>query len=102
MEKHIGLSKQTYTTNPQTLLRKKSITTASTLIKKVKATMFDVLKLRSELEKILADGKPEEFGELKLNEWESFDYSMNDNLLQIKDEVQTLISSTTAFLKEDK
>ena len=29
---------------------------ASTLIKKVKATMIDVFKLRAELEKILADG----------------------------------------------
>ena len=42
--------------------------------------MIDVLKLRAELEKILADEKPEEFGELKLNEWENFDYQMNDNL----------------------
>ena len=63
--------------------------------------MLDILKLRAELEKILADGKPEEFGELKLNEWENFEFEMNDNLLHIKDEVQTLVSSTTAFLKED-
>ena len=57
------------------------------MIKKVKTTMLDILKLRAELEKILADGKPEEFGELKLNEWENFEFEMNDNLLHIKDEV---------------
>ena len=49
--------------------------------------MLDVLKLRADLEKILAEGKPEEFGELKLNEWENFDYQLNDSLSQIKDEV---------------
>ena len=71
------------------------------MIKKVKATMFDVYKHRAELEKILADGKPEEFGELKLGEWDNFDCQMTDNLTQIRDEVQTLISSTTAYMKDD-
>ena len=37
-----------------------------------------------------------------MNEWENFDYIMNDELLQYKEEVQTLVSSTTAFLKDDK
>ena len=37
-----------------------------------------------------------------MNEWENFDYTMNDELLQYKEEVQTLVSSTTAFLKDDK
>ena len=49
--------------------------------------MFDVYKHRAELEKILADGKPEEFGELKLGEWDNFDCQMTDNLTQIRDEV---------------
>ena len=31
-------------------------------------------EFKGRLEKILAEGKPEEFGELKLNEWENFDY----------------------------
>ena len=37
-----------------------------------------------------------------MNEWENFDYTMNDELMQYKEEVQTLVSSTTAFLKDDK
>ena len=83
------------------LIRKKSLVSTQTLIKKVKATMFDVYKHRADLEKILAEGNPEEFGELKLNEWDNFDYLMADNIMQIRDEVQTLISSTTAYMKDD-
>jgi hypothetical protein len=100
--KSIGFSKQIYSTDPQTIMRKKSISSASTLIKKVKTTLLEVISLRSELEKIMADVSPEDLGELKLNEWENYTYELDDHLAAIKDEVQTLISSTTAFLNEDK
>jgi hypothetical protein len=40
------------------------------LIKKVKTNMIDVRKLRADLEKILADISSEDFGELKLKEWD--------------------------------
>ena len=56
LETQNGFSRQIYSTDPQTLMRKKSMASASTLIKKVKATMLQVFKLRAELEKILADG----------------------------------------------
>ena len=98
----IGFSKQTYSSNPQTLLRKKSIENASVLIKKVKTNMIDVRKLRADLEKILADISSEDFGELKLKEWDQFDVELLDHLAEVKDEATTLISSVTAYLKEDK
>lgn len=102
MLKHSSISKQIYSTDPQTLLRKKSISSASVLIKKVKTNMVDIVGLRGELEKILVDVGPEDFAELKLNEWSNFEYELCDRLNQIKDEVSSLISSTTAYLKEDK
>jgi predicted RNase H-like nuclease (RuvC/YqgF family) len=64
--------------------------------------MLDIVGLRAELEKILADVGSEDFAELKLNEWENYEFELNDHLTQIKDEVQSLISSSTAYLKEDK
>ena len=68
-------------------MRKKSISSASVLIKKVKTNMLDIVGLRSDLEKILADVGPEDFAELKLNEWENFECNLTENLNQIKDEV---------------
>jgi len=64
--------------------------------------MLDIVGLRAELEKILAEVGPEDFAELKLNEWENYEFELNDHLTQIKDEVQSLISSSTAYLKEDR
>ena len=64
--------------------------------------MIEVRKLRADLEKILADISSEDFGELKLKEWEQFDVDLFDHLAEVKDEVTTLISSVTAYLKEDK
>lgn len=64
--------------------------------------MLDVWKIRAQLEKILAENGPEDFGELKLNEWENFDADLCEHMQSIKDELQTLISSTVAFLKNDK
>jgi len=83
-------------------MRKKSIENASVLIKKVKSNIIDVRKLRGDLEKILADIGSEAFGELKLKEWEQFDADMYEHLGEIKDEVTSLVSSVTAYLKEDK
>lgn len=100
--KHTSISKQIYSTDPQTLMRKKSISSASVLIKKVKVNMLDVVILRGELEKIMVDVGPEDFAELKLNDWSNFDYELTERLGQIKDEVSSLISSTTAYLKEDR
>lgn len=102
VHKHTSISKQIYSTDPQTLLRKKSISSASVLIKKVKGNMLDVVALRGDLEIILVDVGPEDFAELKLNEWNNFEYELTDRLGQIKDEVSSLISSTTAYLKEDR
>ena len=83
-------------------MRKKSIQSATHLIRKVKGILLHVIKLRAELEKILSEHAPEDFGELKLNEWDNFDYELTEHFQQIKDDVQTLISSTTAYLKEDR
>ena len=58
----------TYSTDPQVLLRKKSIDSASALIKKVKTNLVEISKMKAELEKILADISPEMFGDLKLGE----------------------------------
>ena len=52
------------------LLKKKSIDAASILIKKVRTNMLEIRKLRSELEKIMANIASEAFGELKLKEWQ--------------------------------
>ena len=72
LQNQLGFGKQTYSTNPQTLLKKKSIETATVLIKKVKTNMLEIRKLRAELEKILANIASEAFGELKLQEWDHF------------------------------
>jgi len=42
--------------------------------------MLDIVGLRAELEKILADVGPEDFAELKLNEWENYEFELNDHL----------------------
>ena len=73
LQNHIGFSKQTFSTNPQTLLRKKSIDASSVLIKKVKQNMIDIRKMKAELEKILVSITPEQFSDLKLQEWDQFD-----------------------------
>ena len=68
----------------------------------MKTTLLDVWKIRAQLEKILGENGPEDFGDLKFNEWENFDADMSEHMQSIKDEMQTLISSTVAFLKNDK
>ena len=50
----------------------------------------------------MSEAASEDFGDLKFTEWENFCQSIKDHLQQIKDEVTTLISSSSAFLKEDK
>lgn len=102
MKKNIGLSKQTYTKNPHDLQRKKSLQNASTRIKSSNATFIELLSLKEELEKILSAAASGDFGELKLAQWEDFDRQMSDHLQQIKDEINTLISSSAAYLKEDR
>ena len=97
-----GFGKQTISTNPQTLLKKKSIESASVLIKKVKTNMLDIRKLRCDLEKIMADIGSDALGELKLKEWDQFEQDMTDHLCLVKEEVTTLISGATAYLKHDK
>ena len=61
-------------------MKKKSIDTATQLIKKVKPALLDIRKLRANLEKILADIASADFGELKLKEWEQFEAEMTDHL----------------------
>ena len=69
------------------MLKKKGIEAASVLIKKVKSNLLEIYKLRADVEKILADVSSEDFGELKLKEWEEFDIMFFDHLTEIKDEV---------------
>lgn len=64
--------------------------------------MLEIRKMRAELEKILADIGSEAFGELKLKEWDQFEIDMNERLYLVKDETTTLISSITAYMKEDR
>ena len=68
-------------------MRKKSIETATTLIKKVKSNLLDVLKLRAEIEKILAESGHEDFAELKLNEWENYEFELIDHFNVVKEEI---------------
>ena len=98
----IEYSKQIYSTNPQTLIRKKSLASATTLIKKVKKTLENIVGLRADIEMVLAEVDPQEFVEPKFNEWESYQFEITDSLARFKDEAQSLISSTTAYLKEDR
>ena len=72
------------------------------LIKKVKVTLINIIKLRAELEKITADYSAQDLGDLKLDEWTKFNYDMNERIVSIKDELQTLISGASAYLKEDR
>lgn len=64
--------------------------------------MLEIRKLRAELEKILAEIASEAFGELKLQEWDHFQSDMIEHLFSIKEEASSLISSITAYMKEDK
>ena len=57
------------------------------MIKKVKSNLLEVLKLKAELEKILAESGHEEFGELKLNEWENYEYELADHFSSVKEEI---------------
>jgi len=64
--------------------------------------MLEIRKMRAELEKILADVGSEAFGELKLQEWDQFEIDTLEHLYGVKDEITTLISSVTAYMKEDQ
>ena len=75
---------------------------ATTLIKTATKSLVELMQLKEELEKILSEAASGDFGELKLAEWEDFEVKMSDHLQQIKDEVNTLISSSAAYLKEDR
>lgn len=44
----------------------------------------------------------EAFGELKLKEWDQFEVDMSEHLYGVKDDITTLISSITAYMKEDR
>ena len=57
------------------------------LIKKVKVTLINIIKLRAELEKITADYSAQDLGDLKLDEWTKFNYDMNERIVSIKDEL---------------
>ena len=58
--------------------------------------------MKAELEKILADISPEMFGDLKLGEWDQFEQDMNEQLYIVKDETSTLLSSITAYMRDDR
>ena len=49
--------------------------------------MINIIKLRSELEKITADYSAQDLGDLKLDEWTKFNYDMNERIVSIKDEL---------------
>lgn len=68
----------------------------------MKANHAEILTLRRDIEKVFAAVSPEEFGELKLNHWEDFDYEVSETLATMREEVITLISSATAYMSEDQ
>ena len=74
---HEDYSRQTYSKDPSTLLGKKGrLYHATELIKKIKSTLIECIKIRSELEKILAEHGSGDLGEIKLNEWIAFSDDM--------------------------
>ena len=49
----------------------------------------------------MAQVAPDEFGELKYSAWMRFESEMTQYFLDIKEEVQSLISSSSSFLRND-
>ena len=97
---HEVYSRQTYSKDPSTLLGKKGkLYHASELIKKIKSTLIESVKIRSELEKILAEHGSSDLGEIKLNEWITFSDDMDKQIQKKKQEVKTLIGSSSDYLK---
>ena len=72
---------------------------ASELIKKIKSTLIESVKIRAELEKILAEHGSSDLGEIKLNEWITFSDDMDKQIQKKKQEVKTLIGSSSDYLK---
>lgn len=64
--------------------------------------MIEVLTIKCELEKMTAQVRPEDFGEVKLDAWMRFEAEFSDYLVEIKDEVQSLISSSSSYLRNDQ
>ena len=78
-------SRQTYSKDPSTLLGKKGkLYHATELIKKIKSTLIECVKIRAELEKILAEHGSGDLGEIKLNEWITFSDDMEKQIQKKK------------------
>ena len=73
------------------------------LIKKVRALRLELLNLKNEYEQIMVVVSPQEanFAELKLQAWLDFEQDFSETLVDIREEVQSLISSTSSYLRGD-
>ena len=76
-----------FTKDPVKLNKKKSIKNATDFTKKVREHTLELLALKFELEKTMAQVVPEDFGELKYDAWQRFESELTDYLSEIKDEV---------------
>ena len=68
-------------------MKMKSIQKAGDYIQKVKDQMKEILKLKFDFEKIMAQIVPDQFGTLKLDAWQRFEQELSEELVNIKDDV---------------
>ena len=73
------------------------------LIKKVRALKIELFALKHDYETIMVQVSPIEanFAELKLQAWLDFEQEFSETLVDIREEVQSLISSSSSYLRGD-
>ena len=73
------------------------------LLKKVRALRLELFALKNDYEQIMFLVSPKEanFAELKLQAWFDFELEFSETLVNIREEVQSLISSSSSYLRGD-
>ena len=73
------------------------------LIKKIRALRLELFQLKYDYESIIFIVSPKDanFAELKLQDWFDFDSNFRETLVDIREELQSLMNGTSSYLRGD-